>query len=110
MQTIFWVSLFIIFYTYVGYGILLFFIIKILRIFRKKKVFDLNYKLPSVTIIVAAYNEEYCIEEKITNTLFLDYPKDKVHYIFITDGSTDKTPEIVSKYNSIQLMHKLGKL
>ncbi len=106
MQTIFWVSLFIIFYTYVGYGILLFFIIKILRIFRKKKAFDLNYKLPSVTIIVAAYNEEYCIEEKITNTLFLDYPKDKVHYIFITDGSTDKTPEIISKYNSIQLMHK----
>ena len=106
MQTIFWVSLLIVFYTYIGYGILLFFIIKTLRIFRKKKAFDLTYNLPSVTIIVAAYNEEYCIEEKITNTLLLDYPKDKVHYIFITDGSTDKTAEIISKYNSIELMHK----
>jgi cellulose synthase/poly-beta-1,6-N-acetylglucosamine synthase-like glycosyltransferase len=106
MQTIFWLCLFIIFYTYIGYGILLFIIVKILRIFRQKKFFNNNYNLPTVTVVVAAYNEAYCIEEKITNTLALEYPGDKVRYIFITDGSTDETPEIISKYKAIQLMHQ----
>lgn len=106
MQIIFWISLFIIIYTYVGYGIVLFFIIKLLRVFRKKKELDPHYELPTVTLIVAAYNEEYCIEEKITNTLDLEYPSSKVNYIFITDGSTDGTADIISKYPSIKLMHK----
>lgn len=106
MQIIFWISLFIIIYTYVGYGIVLFFIIKLLRAFRKKKELDPHYELPTVTLIVAAYNEEYCIEEKITNTLALEYPSSKVNYIFITDGSTDGTAGIISKYPSIKLMHK----
>jgi len=106
MQIIFWISLFIIIYTYVGYGIVLFFIIKLLRLFRKKKELDPHYELPTVTLIVAAYNEEYCIEEKITNTLDLEYPSSKVNYIFITDGSTDGTADIISKYPSIKLMHK----
>jgi cellulose synthase/poly-beta-1,6-N-acetylglucosamine synthase-like glycosyltransferase len=65
-----------------------------------------NYSLPSVTVIVAAYNEAYCIEEKIKNTLSLEYPKDKVHFIFITDGSTDATPDIIANYPKIQLMHQ----
>jgi cellulose synthase/poly-beta-1,6-N-acetylglucosamine synthase-like glycosyltransferase len=106
MQIIFWISLFIIIYTYVGYGIVLFIIIKLLRVFRKKKTLDPNYELPTVTLIVAAYNEEYCIEEKITNTLALDYPSNKVNFIFITDGSTDGTNAIIAKYPSIQLMYK----
>jgi cellulose synthase/poly-beta-1,6-N-acetylglucosamine synthase-like glycosyltransferase len=84
----------------------LFFIIKILRVFRKEKILDPNYELPTVTVIVAAYNEEYCIEEKITNTLALEYPSNKVNFIFITDGSTDGTTAIIAKYPTIQLMHK----
>lgn len=106
MQIIFWVSLFIIIYTYVGYGFVLFLIIKLLRVFRKKKVLDPNYDLPTVTMIVAAYNEAYCIEEKIRNTLELEYPIGKVHFIFITDGSTDATPTIIAQYPEIQLMHQ----
>ncbi len=109
MQIIFWVSLFIIIYTYVGYGFVLFLIIKLLRIFRKKKPLNPNYELPSVTLIVAAYNEAYCIEEKIKNTLALEYPAGKVEFIFITDGSTDATPEIIAKYPEIQLMHQPGR-
>lgn len=109
MQIIFWISLFIIIYTYVGYGIVLFFIIKLLRVFRKKKKLDPNYELPTVTLIVAAYNEEYCIEEKITNTLALEYPSNKVNFIFITDGSTDHTSDIIAKYPSIKLMHQPGR-
>lgn len=106
MQTIFWVSLFIIFYTYTGYGILLYIIVKLVRLFKQKKVYKPDYMLPSVTIVVAAYNEAYCIEEKIKNTLALEYPSDKVNYIFITDGSTDETVSIVAKYQAIHLMHQ----
>lgn len=109
MQIVFWVSLFIIFYTYVGYGILLFIIIRVLRLFRKNKLLNPDYELPSVTLIVAAYNEEYCIEEKIKNTLELEYPSNKASFIFITDGSTDGTADIIAKYPSIKLMHLPGR-
>ena len=106
MQSLFWIGLFIIFYTYLGYAMLLFVLVKILRLFRSKIKPSLPYELPTVTLIVAAYNEAYCIEEKITNTLALKYPKDKLTIVFVTDGSTDETPAIVAKYPSIQLLHK----
>jgi cellulose synthase/poly-beta-1,6-N-acetylglucosamine synthase-like glycosyltransferase len=54
---------------------------------------------------VAAYNEEQCIEDKITNTLNLDYPKDKLSVFFVTDGSTDNTPDIVKKFHAVRLFH-----
>lgn len=61
--------------------------------------------LPSVTFVVAAYNEADIIEEKIKNTLLLNYPKDKIDFLFVTDGSTDATPGIVSKYPIIGLQN-----
>ena len=106
MQSLFWVSLFIIGYTYVGYAIVLFILVKVLRLFRSKKSQSELYELPTVTIIVAAYNEAYCIEEKIKNTLALKYPKNKLTIIFVTDGSTDETPAIVAQYQGIQLLHQ----
>lgn len=109
MQTIFWISLFIVFYTYAGYGVVLFVLVKIVRLFKKKPLMDPDYIFPTVTVIVAAYNEAYCIEDKIKNTLSLEYPKGKVKFIFVTDGSTDETPAIIAKYPAIQLMHKEGR-
>lgn len=108
MKIIFWIAVFFIAYTYVGYGLLLYLLLKI-----KQLIFPKNesYMLftPSLTIIVAAFNEAYCIEEKIINTLALEYPKDKINYIFITDGSTDETPLIVAKYPVIKGMHIDGR-
>jgi cellulose synthase/poly-beta-1,6-N-acetylglucosamine synthase-like glycosyltransferase len=109
IQTIFWISLFIVFYTYAGYGIVLFVLVKFLRLFKKKPVMNPDFDFPTVTVIVAAYNEAYCIEEKIKNTLSLDYPTGKVKYIFVTDGSTDETPTIIANYPSIRLMHQEGR-
>ena len=105
MKLTFWVSLFLIFYTYLGYGIVLFFMIKIKRIFKGKPILPSYDNLPSLTIIVAAYNEQDFIEQKIKNTLSLEYPADKIEYIFVTDGSSDNTPEIVGKYPQIRLLH-----
>ncbi len=105
MKLTFWISLFLIFYTYLGYGIVLFFMIKIKRIFKGKPVVPGYSHLPSLTVVVAAYNEQDFIEQKIQNTLLLDYPKDKIQYIFVTDGSSDDTPNIVSKHAEIKLLH-----
>jgi biofilm PGA synthesis N-glycosyltransferase PgaC len=57
-------------------------------------------------LIVSAYNEENCIEEKIQNSLALDYPGDSLHFVFVTDGSDDSTPAIVAKYPQISLLHE----
>jgi poly-beta-1,6-N-acetyl-D-glucosamine synthase len=106
MEIIFWICLFIVFYTFIGYGILLYLFVKTRQIIRGRRKIDNNTtSLPTLTLIVAAYNEEECIEEKLQNTLSLIYPEEKRHFIFITDGSTDKTPEIISRYPEIQLMH-----
>ena len=51
---------------------------------------------PIVTIIISAYNEEKDIEEKVRNSLLLDYPEDRIEIIVSSDGSTDRTNEIVA--------------
>src|SRR6218665_3648749 len=102
----FWISLLLIVYTFVGYGFLLFFLVKIKKIVKKPFSFNLSAELPTVTIVIAAYNEENIIDEKIKNTFELDYPKEKLQIIFITDGSSDNTPEKIEQYSSILLLHE----
>lgn len=113
MILIFWLSFFIIFYAFAGYGILLFILIKIKRFFYGKPVTPGTVNLPTCTLIVAAYNEEDFIEQKIKNSLQLIYPENKLNFIFVTDGSTDQTPQIVARYPGITLMHaneRMGKM
>lgn len=93
---LFWILLFLIFYTYIGY----FFFIFIVSLFIKRKVKKETGFTPLVSILIAAYNEEKNIREKIQNTLGLDYPKDKLEIIVISDGSTDRTDDIVSDFNN----------
>lgn len=63
-------------------------------------------RLPGVSFIVAAYNEEDCIAAKIANCLELDYPRDKIEFLFISDGSTDGTETIVLAHPAIRSLHK----
>jgi len=106
MKIFFWISLCIVFYTFIGYGIVLYFLVKIKRLFSGKSQIpaDLN-NLPSLTVVVAAYNEADIIDEKIQNTLSLNYASEKIKYIFITDGSSDNTPEKILHYPAVKLMH-----
>ncbi|MBU1372198.1 MAG: glycosyltransferase family 2 protein [Bacteroidetes bacterium] len=106
MIVLFWVSLFIIFYTFFGYGIFLFFLVRIKRLFVKPFQFNDNEVLPTVSLIIAAFNEADIIEEKIKNCLELDYPKDKIQIIFITDGSSDETSTIISRTKEVELLHQ----
>ncbi len=105
---IFWVSLFLIFYSYVGYGILVWILVKIKSLLGGPKAPAIPHDAdwPAVALVVAAYNEEDFIEEKIRNTFALDYPKDKLELIFITDGSSDGTTDIIRQHPSIHLLHQ----
>ena len=106
MKIFYWTSLFIIFYTFAGYAFVLYFLVKIRRLIKgKRSVTPLRTHYPSLTLVVAAYNEESLMAEKIRNTLALEYQKDKLKLLFITDGSSDNTPGIVRQYDQIQLMH-----
>jgi cellulose synthase/poly-beta-1,6-N-acetylglucosamine synthase-like glycosyltransferase len=102
---LFWIGLFVIFYTYVGYGLVIFLLSKF-KNHSKAPIHVSDEDLPEVTLLVAAYNEEQCIEDKITNSLNLDYPKDKLSLFFVTDGSTDNTPDIVKKSHAVRLFHE----
>lgn len=53
---------------------------------------------PNVSLIVAAYNEEKIIKEKLRNSLALEYPREKLEIIVVADGSSDKTPNIIAEF------------
>ena len=98
IEIVFWVLLFIVFYAYIGYGILLFFLVMIKRIlFGRKKLVHEDYE-PDVTLFVAAYNEKDYVDAKVKNSFEMDYPKEKVHQVWVTDGSDDGTPDILKNY------------
>lgn len=105
MIILFWICIFIIFYTFAGYGIILYILVKIKKLILKPNVLLSSNYFPTVTLLIAAYNEENYIQEKINNCLEIEYPQDKLKIIFVTDGSTDATPNIISRYSNIQLFH-----
>ncbi len=106
MEAAFWFSVFIVFYTFIGYGILLYLLVKVRRLLAGRRGTPDFEKLPSVTLVVAAYNEADILREKISNTLRLSYPEDKLEILFVTDGSSDDSPRIVGEYERIRLLHE----
>jgi cellulose synthase/poly-beta-1,6-N-acetylglucosamine synthase-like glycosyltransferase len=106
LKILFWLLLFIIVYTYLGYGILLFIIIKIRRFFKigQKETIDATYE-PEVTLFIAAYNEKDYVAAKMKNTLELEYPKEKLNIIWVTDGSDDGTPDLLKAYPNTTVHH-----
>jgi len=103
---LFWFSLLIVFYSYFGYGMIIYLLVCLRRFFKKDSPVLLNFFEPEVTLVVSAYNEADFIESKIRNSLELDYPPEKLKLIFIADGSNDATTDIILKYGRIQLLHE----
>jgi cellulose synthase/poly-beta-1,6-N-acetylglucosamine synthase-like glycosyltransferase len=95
MRFLFFISLFMIFYVYLGYPML----IAVIGVVLNKKVNKGPFE-PTVTILISAYNEQDVIESTLKNKLDLDYPEDKLEIIVISDGSADKTEENVRRYES----------
>lgn len=106
LTTLFWVLVFVVFYAYAGYGILLYILVKIKRLISGKKIHFSSEFEPEVTLFVAAYNEKDFIEAKVSNSLQLDYPEDKLKLVWVTDGSDDGTPEMLRKYPRLEVHHQ----
>ena len=105
--TFFWLCLAIVVYTYIGYGIVLYLLVFIKRLATKAKpLADISDDcLPEVTLMVCAYNEEDIIAEKMANTHLLDYPADRLHLVWVTDGSTDNTNTLLSAYPEVEIVY-----
>ena len=105
--TFFWLCLAIVVYTYIGYGIVLYLLVFIKRLATKAKpLADISDDcLPEVTLMVCAYNAEDIIAEKMANTHLLDYPADRLHLVWVTDGSTDNTNTLLSAYPEVEIAY-----
>ena len=106
LQLFFWILVFIVIYTYVGYGIILYALVKIKRLFKSRnpQQAGAGYE-PDVTLFITAYNEKDYVKDKMENSLALHYPKDKLHIVWVTDGSDDGTPDIIKKYAQATVHH-----
>lgn len=112
VELLFWIALFIVFYTYIGYGIVLYLLVSIKEQFIKRSPLDTTAPLPEVTLCIAAYNEEEVIAEKMENCRQLLYPT-KMHLVWVTDGSTDHTNDLLSAHSDVTLLYapeRLGKM
>jgi cellulose synthase/poly-beta-1,6-N-acetylglucosamine synthase-like glycosyltransferase len=100
---VFFASILSIVYIYIGYPFLILMISKL-----RPRLILKNPITPSVTILIAAYNEVDCIAGTIENKLSIDYPKDKLEVIVVSDGSTDGTDGVVRRYDSagVQLIRQ----
>ena len=107
LKVLFWICIFLVFYTYLGYGVLLWLLVKIKRIVRGRPTLpDLpaDDALPDVTFLVCAFNEQDVVDQKIENTRLLDYPREKLHLMWVTDGSTDDTNQRLAQYPDVQVV------
>jgi len=95
VSIIFWISLGIPLYVYVGFPILIM-IVGTLRArhVRKQPI------TPTVSLIIAAYNEEDIIAERLKNALSMDYPSEALEIIVASDGSDDCTASVVGSYGA----------
>ncbi len=94
IAVVFWSAVAVILYTYAGYPIL----VTVASRLRPERRDDVTHN-PGLTLVIAAYNEEAVIERKITESLELNYPSDRLQIIVAADGSDDATPEIARRWS-----------
>ena len=108
-QITFWLSAAALLYTYAGYPLLLFLISSL-----RPRPVERNEFLPTVTLIITAYNEERHLSEKLENTLALDYPAELLEIIVASDCSSDRTDDIAREFKNrgvklVRQRERLGK-
>lgn len=96
MKLLFYICLVLLFYTYIGYPMMVYILA---RITSKKYEYDNNFE-PDVSVIIIVHNAELYLQNKIDNILSSNYPKSKIELNIINDGSIDRTAEILDKNKS----------
>jgi cellulose synthase/poly-beta-1,6-N-acetylglucosamine synthase-like glycosyltransferase len=105
LKILFWLFFSIILYTYLGYTVILLITAAFRRIFKQVKSSDSKDE-PEVTLLIPSYNEERFVIEKVNNSLDLNYPVNKLKIIWVTDGTTDNTYDLLCRYPEIEVMHE----
>ena len=95
--SIFWVSFGAVVFAYVGYPLFLYACSRASDALHPPSG-EVNFELPLVSLLIAAHNEDSCIEERIQNALASEYPRDKLEILIASDGSVDRTNEIVNGF------------
>ena len=107
VKILFWLCLFIVIYTYIGYGILLYVLVALKHLLKGKPEtpqLPADELLPEMTLMICAYNEEEVVREKMANIRQIDYPKDKLCVMWVTDGSNDRSNELLAEYPEVKLV------
>jgi len=106
MVILFWASLLLVFYAYAGYPMLLWVIARFKQQGKQEGPAEQDVYSPAVTLVISAYNEEAVIEQKILNSLALNYPRNLLEIVVVSDGSRDRTDEIVDRYAWLRVFLK----
>ncbi len=107
LHFLFWLMLLALFYSYAGYALILRALVGIKRLLpsHRTKLPDPEFE-PEVTLFVTAYNEKEYVTRKISNSFSLDYPREKVQHLWITDGSDDGTYEMLREIEGVEVYHQ----
>jgi len=107
IETLFISAVLLVLFAYLGYPLTLL----ALSVVRERSVRRSDIT-PAIAVIIAAYNEETKIDAKLENTLLMEYPRDRLQIIVVSDGSTDGTNRLVTKYaeRGVQLVETGGRV
>ena len=98
-EILFWSSVALILYTYIGFPLVS---------WARSQIFRLDWKTddstPSISVLIAAHNEEAGIGDKVRNMLDLDYPQQRLQIVVVSDGSTDRTMEILRSFDDSRVI------
>ncbi len=103
--TLFWLMLVTLIYTYAGYGLVLYLLVKIKGMVPKMPAPSADVYEPEVCLFVTAYNERDYVGQKVSNSLQLEYPSEKIQLLWVTDGSDDGTPDLLLEWPQVEVQH-----
>src|SRR5687768_2258103 len=101
LEFLFWFCLAILFYCYIGYGLLLYVINGLGR--KKKRTTGPPYQ-PPVTLVIPAYREAAVLYKKLQNTFSQQYPAAQLNVLVVTDGPDDGTLQILEQFPQLQVL------
>lgn len=105
LAILFWAGVLLVVYTYLGYGVALWALVKLREALHPRQPHAMADELPEATLLIAAYNEEAVVAAKMANCRELAYPAGKLHIVWVTDGSTDRTGERLAAYPEATVLH-----